>query len=233
MAPSISRAFNVASSHITSGLRFGAGLWVGKLGRRPEQPIHLYEFEACPFCRRAREALTALDLEAIIYPCPKGGRFREDVRQRGGREMFPFLVDPNNDVEMYESADIVAYLYENYGASGPPVIGQSPLSIASSALASATRPSRGARVEPSEQPDELLELYSFESSPYCRIVREVLCELELPYHIYNVGKGSPSRGAFRDRSGKMMVPYLVDPNTQTDMFESANIARYLRETYAR
>jgi glutathione S-transferase len=29
-----------------------------------------------------------------------------------------------------------------------------------------------------------------------------------------------------------MVPYLVDPNTEAAMFESADIVRYLEETYA-
>jgi glutathione S-transferase len=29
----------------------------------------------------------------------------------------------------------------------------------------------------------------------------------------------------------MMVPYLVDPNTGVAMFESAEISRYLIETY--
>ena len=40
--------------------------------------LELYEFESCPFCRKVRDALTELDLEAMIYPCPKGGSvFRE------------------------------------------------------------------------------------------------------------------------------------------------------------
>jgi glutathione S-transferase len=30
-----------------------------------------------------------------------------------------------------------------------------------------------------------------------------------------------------------MVPYLVDPNTGVEMFESADIVRYLDRTYAR
>jgi hypothetical protein len=30
----------------------------------------------------------------------------------------------------------------------------------------------------------------------------------------------------------MMVPYRADPNTGAEMFESAGIVRYLRETYA-
>jgi glutathione S-transferase len=40
------------------------------------------------------------------------------------------------------------------------------------------------------------------------------------------------RDVFVARSGKMMVPYLVDPNTGTEMFESADIVAYLDATYA-
>ncbi len=231
--PGIARTLDVATSLLSSGLRLGAGLYVGKLGARPEQPIHLYDYEACPFCRRVREALTSLDLRAIVYPCPHGGRFRDEVRRRGGREMFPFFFDPNTDIEMYESAEIVSYLYARYGSGKPPLLGQSPLSIASGALASATRATRGSRVAPSSPPEELLTLYSFEASPYCRIVREALCELEIPYHLINLAKRSPSRDKFVARSGKMMVPFLIDPNTGEEMFESEDIVRYLRATYGR
>jgi glutathione S-transferase len=62
-------------------------------------------------------------------------------------------------------------------------------------------------------------------------VREKLCSLELPYLLHNVGKGSPSRAAFERRSGRMMVPFLVDPNASVEMFESADIVRYLEATY--
>jgi len=57
-----------------------------------------------------------------------------------------------------------------------------------------------------------LELYSFEISPYCRLVRETLCELELPYLLHNVAKEARAV-RLRRALGKMMVPYLVDPNT--------------------
>ena len=208
-------------------------MYVGKIGPRPEKKLELFEFEACPFCRKVREALTALDLEATIRPCPKGGqRFRPQVIERGGKAMFPYLVDPNTDTQMYESSDIVAYLYERYGAQAPPR-GQrlGPLNILSGTLASAARPAQGGFAQPSKAPAQLLELYSFEASPYCRLVREKLCTMELPYVLYNVGKGSPSRPAFIERSGKMMVPYLVDPNTGAAMFESRDILRYLKDTY--
>jgi glutathione S-transferase len=35
------------------------------------------------------------------------------------------------------------------------------------------------------------------------------------------------------RAGKVQVPYLVDPNTGTAMFESEAIREYLLDTYAR
>jgi glutaredoxin len=71
---------------------------------QPPQLFQLYEFEACPFCRRVREALTELDLSAEVYPCPKGSiRHREFVRSVGGREQFPYFLDPNTGVSMYES----------------------------------------------------------------------------------------------------------------------------------
>ncbi|KAJ6757835.1 THIOREDOXIN FAMILY PROTEIN, partial [Salix koriyanagi] len=70
----------------------------------PPKPLQLYEFEACPFCRRVREAMTELDLSTEVYPCPKGSvRHREIVRKIGGKEQFPFLVDPNTGVSIYES----------------------------------------------------------------------------------------------------------------------------------
>jgi glutathione S-transferase len=229
----MNRSLDVATSFAASVTRLGGGMQVAPLGRRPAKRLELYEFEACPFCRKVREALSMLDLEATVYPCPKGApRFRPLVQERGGKALFPFLVDPNTKREMYESDDIVAYLFERYGDGGVPLsLRLGPLTDAFSMLASAWRPAGGARYEPAKHPAKLLELYSFEASPFCRIVRERLCALEIPYVLHNVAKGSPSRDAFIERSGKMMVPYLVDPNTGVEMFESADIVAYLDRTY--
>jgi glutathione S-transferase len=90
----------------------------------------------------------------------------------------------------------------------------------------------GSHYRKARQPELPLELYSFEASPFSRLVREALCSLELPYRLHNVAKGSPSREAFVARSGRMMVPYLIDPNSNTEMFESADIVRYLEQSYA-
>src|SRR5512134_2875049 len=136
------------------------------LGPRPETPLVLYEFEGCPFCRKVREALTVLDLEAFIYPCPKGGpRFREEVKRRGGKAQFPYLVDPNTGKEMYESDAIVAYLFERYGAGRPPFgLRAGALTNLSAGLASALRPGFGAHYRAARAPELPLELWSFEAS---------------------------------------------------------------------
>jgi glutathione S-transferase len=229
------RALDVATSFAASVVRLGAGMEVGPLGPRPERPLELYEFEGCPFCRKVREALSILDLDAVVYPCPKNGpRFRPEVVRRGGKALFPYLVDPNRGVEMYESDDIVRYLFETYGdGSVPRILGLPLVTDLSSGLASVARPLTGTRYRTARTPTAPLELWSFEASPFCRIAREALCELELPYRLHNVAKGSPKRDAFVRRSGKMQVPYLVDPNTSGAMFESADIVRYLETTYAR
>lgn len=200
----------------------------------PALPLELYEFEVCPYCRIARESLSALSLDPIIFPCPRGGRrFRDKVKAEGGRYQFPYLVDPNTGVAMYESADIARYLFREYGEGRVPwFLGQRTFAVATSMLASGFRPHKGRRAVPSREPEKLIELYSYEGSPFCRIAREALCELELPYQLHNLPRRSPSRDRFVELSGRMQVPYLVDPNTGTAMFESAAIRDYLHQTYA-
>lgn len=235
-----------------SGARLGVGTFTGGHVKSPEKPLELYEFEGCPYCRKVRDALTALDLDAKIYPCPKGGEvFRKRVRELGGKEQFPFLVDPNSGTQMYESDDIIAYLFRTYGGREPGLQFSVPVN-ATSFLASALRVGHGTKKRPSRQPAKPLELWSFEASPFSRIARETLCELELPYLLHNVGKGAnidwlppklrgriapkaemttENRKKFVARSGRMQVPFLIDPNTGMSMFESQAIRRYLIDTY--
>ena len=229
------RTFDLATSYLVDFLRLLFGSTVGPLGPRPALPLVLYEFESCPFCKKVREALTMLDLDADIRPCPKGGRrFRDELIERGGKAQFPYLVDPNAGVELYESDAIVTHLYRHYGAGDAPLaLRLGLITDLASALASAPRRWAGRRSVPSRAPVQPLELFSMEMSPYCRLVREALCTLELPYRLHNVGKKSPSRAGFVRRSGRQLLPWLVDPNTATELFESADIVRYLHRTYAR
>ncbi len=228
----LSRTWDVSSSLLVSAARAGAGLIASPAARRPERPLELYEFEACPYCRLVREALSTLDLDALVFPCPKGGeRFRPEAVARGGKARFPYLHDPNTGLSHYESGEIVRYLAHEYGGEVPAWARLGVVGRVSSMVASAARPTRGLRARPSRRPAAPLELWSFEASPYSRLAREALSELELPYHLHNVARGSRQRAAFVARSGKMQVPYLADPNTGRELFESADIVRYLEETY--
>ena len=124
----MARTFDVMTSVASSLLRAGTGFQVGRLGPRPVRTLELYEFENCPFCRKVREALSILDLEVDVRPCPKNGlRFREAVKKRGGKAQFPYLIDPNTGTEMYESDDIVEYLFDRYGDGSVPLALAVPL----------------------------------------------------------------------------------------------------------
>jgi glutathione S-transferase len=246
---------DILKSTLASTLRFWRGTNARGSAFQPAKHLELYEFEACPYCRLVREALTELDLDALVYPTPHGGkRFRPKVDRLGGKQQFPFLVDPNSGEAMYESADIIDYLYGRYGGRMAPTRLLRPLDVSTSVLASIPRVRAGAQARRSRAPKRPLELFSFESSPYSRRVRELLSELELPFLLRSTGKAVwqdlgppilratlfpelPVRGRTRtellERAGKVQVPYLVDPNTGTAMFESAAIRAYLLTTYAK
>jgi glutaredoxin len=206
--------------------------------RQPLEPIILYEFEACPFCRRVRETLTYLDLEAEIRPCPKGSLVhRAQVLASGGKETFPFIRDCNTGVEMYESGDIVKYLVETYGGGSPippfllestllsgwvPTLARAGRGMTRSDRASASSPSPGA-----------ISLFGFEGDGGSRLVRESLCELELPYRLVNVGEGS-GRGIqkLQDAGGSgRQLPFLVDSAAGVSIQGARDIMHHLFDTY--
>ena len=245
----------------TSLLRADRGLVVKGNRRRPEKTLELYEAEYCPYCRHVREALTELDLDAMIYPIPKGGkRYVRRLKKLGGEAKVPFLHDPNTDTKLYDSEAIVEYLYAQYGLEGEKVPERRILTSTLTSLTRAAPPTslsrgkNGMLAKPSGAARKPLELYSFEASPYSRLVREVMCELEIKYLLHNCGKtpgghsdyyppeirhekmrnympGTENRRKFLERTGRIMMPYIVDPNTGVDMFQSKDIRAYLRETY--
>jgi glutathione S-transferase len=239
-------------------------LWQGtnaltKRKIQPAQPLKLYDIEASPYCRLVREALTELDLDVMILPCPKGGtRFRRDAIKVGGKAQFPLLVDANTSTRLYESADIIDYLQKTYGPVTRPPRALHRLAVFSSLLASGLMLRLGGisglKARASKAPKQPLELFSFESSPYSKPVRARLCELELPYLLHNTGKGgwkdlgppsfrdklfkgklgtTTNRSWLAEQTGKVQVPYLIDPNTGTAMYESQDILDYLDRTYAK
>ncbi|BBN13346.1 protein MpGST1 [Marchantia polymorpha subsp. ruderalis] len=206
----------------------------GETGQ-PPQLLQLYEFEACPFCRRVREALTELDLSVEVYPCPKGSlKHRDFVKKNGGQEQFPYLIDPNTGASMFESSEIVSYLFKQYGGGREPSPGLLESTLVTGWVPTILRAGRGMMLyskASSDTPSQKLELYSYENNQFARLVRETLCELEIPYILRNAGKGSALRGSLLKLAGSTKVPYLVDPNTGRSMGESQDIISYLFATY--
>ncbi|KAL8141004.1 hypothetical protein V2J09_007025 [Rumex salicifolius] len=204
------------------------------LGPRPEKPIEIYEFESCPFCRKVREIVAVLDLDVLFYPCPRNGpNFRPKAGQMGGKQQFPYMVDPNTGATMYESDDIIKYLVEKYGDGKVPfMLSLGLITTLTEGFAMIGRMGRGSIYTPAKLPPKPLEIWAYEGSPFCKVVREVLVELELPHIQHSCARGSPKRQILYDRVGRFQVPYLEDPNTGVEMFESAEIVEYLRATYA-
>ncbi len=78
--------------------------------------VTLYSKATCPFCRRVVAVLERLDVEFENKDIAENPEFGDELEARGGKRVTPYLVDEANNVEMYESDDIVAYLQKTYGA---------------------------------------------------------------------------------------------------------------------
>ena len=255
MPNSAKHQMDVLQSVVTSTLSAWRGTSVVKAAVQPKKRLKLYDMEGCPSCRRVREVLTALGLDAEIYPCPKRGkRFRPEVARQGSKRPVPLLVDPNTSTRLYEAQDIVDYLFKTYaGRDTPFAYTKGVLAPVLGQVGSLLRVTRGTIARQANHPKKLLELWSFESSPYSRLVRERLTELELAYVLHNIGKEQfadmgpavrrvqpgpykPRPGGRREKVlaelGRVQVPYLVDPNTGTRLYESADIIDYLERQYA-
>lgn len=250
-------SLNLLSSTLASSLRLWNGTWGNRPGHTPAQEMELFDIEDDGQCRLVREALTELNLDVAIYPCPQGGkRFAARRKKLAPKaEAGPLLHDLNTGTVVQSAARIVPYLFENYGTQAVPMrLRQSLPNALLAQLASLARGPFALRAQASKQPKQLLTLYSFESSPFSRLVRERLCELELPYHLINLGKlewadmgpasfrfapgpyqplAGSKRAEFLEKYGKVQVPFLIDPNYKVEMFESQEILQYINKTYAK
>eukprot|EP00917_Polyrhabdina_sp_WS-2016_P022166 GHVP01048125.1.p1 GENE.GHVP01048125.1~~GHVP01048125.1.p1 ORF type:complete len:337 (+),score=41.47 GHVP01048125.1:38-1012(+) len=224
-----------------SFVRLGAGRWVAKgvdKCQRPAKPLELYEYEGCPYCRKTRETLSVLALDVVVYPCPReslgfikivNSRFRsiaQKAADRMGCKMtFPYLVDPNNGTELFDSGRINEYLWREYGHEAT-----SPLNtkIALSELYfSLTNPFLGLLRPcldfgflraPSRRPQNNLEVYAREDSVDGRRLREMLTTLETPYLLHHMPIGSENERKFQKfaqslkQSASSPTILLRDPN---------------------
>jgi glutathione S-transferase len=257
MKAAMNKNLDLFTSSLASSLRMWRGTWGDKPAKQPAKQLVLFDREDSAECRLVREALTELNLDATIYPCPAGGkRFAAERKKLASpTAKVPVLHDPNNGQVLIGAEVINTYLFTEFlDRRLPSGLKPSLLNLAGAGLAGLVRGPLGMQARASHKPKQMLTLYSFESSPYSRPVREVLCALELPYHLVNMGKlewadmgpatmrfavgpykpkeGS-KREAFLKEHGKVQLPFLVDPNHDVSMFESSEIVDYLERTYAK
>jgi hypothetical protein len=67
---------------------------------------------------------------------------------------------------------------------------------------------KGSKYSPSTLPDEPLVLWGYEPSPFVRLVRERIVELEIPHIFKTTTRGSAKRQEMFDKYGKFQVPFL-------------------------
>lgn len=77
----------------------------------------------------------------------------------------------------------------------------------------------------------MLTLYVKTGCPYCHRVFEVTDELGIDYEEKNIADDAAAAELVA-LGGKRQVPYLVDGERGVGMYESEDIAKYLREHYA-
>ena len=232
--------FGVADESKYSLFGFRDGSSVLASCARPEQPLKLYEYEASPYCRKVREACAMLDLDVFCLPCPGARKgFAAQLGELGGKMMVPYLVDPNvtPTVAMYESDDIIEYLFESYGPGkeAVPWLLKGPFAFWTCAFAAIVRGLAGGQLDARARPDnpemEPIVMWGYEGSPFVRPVREKLNELGLPHLIRYCGRGSAKRDQMVAETGRFQVPFISDPNTGAALYESDAIVKYLDAVY--
>jgi glutaredoxin len=219
--------------------------------------IKLYDIENSLACRSVRERVTELDLviEKVI-PAAENSRATsdpsyEDALPSGAAAPCLVVSLPSGEQKVISGdSNILEFLDESYPSeiSSESASAKSEplqdvfevLKMAGSYAAGWMRPGRGSKVSPAvtsspsvNRPKKPLILYSYEGNQFCRLVREVLTELDIVYELRSAGKESPRRAELAERNGGSTIcPYIVDPNTDVSMAESADIIRYLYDTYA-
>ena len=179
-----------------------------------------------------------LDLAFECRPCPYGGYRHRTLAAKLqnvplGEEILPFLHDSRSNVCVIGAEDVLNYLYDVYldgSAPSPLVANQGTADIAVRSR-STEFSSISHSMMPCKYPMKPLELWAYEASPFCSLVREKLCEMELPYILRPCSRGSPRRTELMKKAKTFQVPFIEDENTGARLFESAKIIEYLDQTY--
>jgi anaphase-promoting complex subunit 7 len=254
---SVPNPLDTLTSGLVSIFRLPRGVTVSP-DIKPKSEIRLmklYDIENSLACRNIREQVTELDLvvEKVI-PAAENSRAITDPTFEDalppGAEVPSLVVSlPSGEERVISGESNIASFFKEYFPSSSKSAGDEAdplqdvlqvIKTAGSYVAGLMRPGRGNKVSPAvtsstsvNRPKKPLILYSYDGNQFCRLVREVLTELDIVYELRSAGKESPRRAELAELTGgSTQCPYIVDPNTGVAMAESAGIIRYLYDTYA-
>lgn len=80
--------------------------------------LTLYVKTGCPWSVRVLEFAQKNNIEFSVMKNRDEAGVRDELIKRGGKGQFPYLVDIESGIEMYESVDIIEYISKKYGISG-------------------------------------------------------------------------------------------------------------------
>ncbi len=88
--------------------------------------LELYQAEGCPYCQKVRKTLTELGVSYVVHnprlATPgetRNEQTQRELREIGGTDQLPFLVDQSRGESLYESDDIVEYVERHYAEVDP------------------------------------------------------------------------------------------------------------------
>lgn len=76
--------------------------------------IILYGWEGASACKPVRAKLNELGLAHTLITCASGSQNRRSLETKTKIFQVPYIEDPNTNVKMFESKEIVAYLQQVY-----------------------------------------------------------------------------------------------------------------------
>lgn len=77
--------------------------------------LTLYYKPTCPYSQRVLGEAEALGISFDLKDISADETLKEELIEKGGKKQVPYLEDPDRNVSMYESSDIIAHLNEHYG----------------------------------------------------------------------------------------------------------------------
>ena len=77
--------------------------------------LTLYYKPTCPFSQAVLAEAEVLGLKIDLKDISTDKVLDKELVEKGGKHQTPYLIDPERREAMYESKDIISYLYEHYG----------------------------------------------------------------------------------------------------------------------